>query len=242
MSLINHRNKQAERAEILAILESAGRHAGIQRMGSSRISGQRVGDAGRQFPPHGSENDGGVVRPGRFDGLPAAGGAHSALRQRRRGHDPRASLLLLDGDVDGGQRRPGCWWNRTTDVRPRSRAIRIIRRAWARRLRCSRRRFWACTIRTVRRRCSKAARIPTGRSSKAAVKALVAGRWRGPAVLERDGRVPVADRLARRGAEEIPQSQVGRVRALFAGEPARRVWKWRSASRWNWFRIWTRPR
>ena len=51
-------------------------------MGSSRVSGQRVGNAGRQFAPHGAEADGGVVRPGRLGGLPPSRRTHSAECQR----------------------------------------------------------------------------------------------------------------------------------------------------------------
>ncbi len=76
-----------------------------------------------------SEDDGGVVRSCRIGGVPPAGGAHPSICKGRRGSDSRRRRITTAPCCRWAGRRPACWSRRTTAVRPKSKAIRIIRQS-----------------------------------------------------------------------------------------------------------------
>ena len=194
-------------------------------MGGPRVSRERHRTAGRQFPPHRSEDDGGVVRPGRLGRLPPSGGAHlPQLQGRRELHSRAKRISTTHGDVAGRASRRACWSKPTTAVRPRSKAIPIIRHSLGAATALAQASM--LNLYDPDRSCegaSRAARNRPGTSSRRTSRRLPLGDGSGLRFLSESVVSPSLDGAAHRDAQEIPESQVGRIRSLpRTNEPRRR--------------------
>ena len=132
--VFEHPPEAADREALLAQPRRAERHAGISRLARTRISrGRRAAGRRRMVAARFLETDGSVDGAGRLwpDQLSPAGSASRSVYEERRVGDSRASLSFMRPRCRGAPARFRWWSRRTMAGRPRSMAIRCIRRAAA---------------------------------------------------------------------------------------------------------------